>query len=283
MSYETVPCILCNSYNFKPLFSKPFENGENFTLVQCNRCGLEFVNPRPIYSKMHHYYKEYFTARTDRGYNNYFSESMRSEVLRLLWLNLADLEFFEFESTLGKDKYALDIGCAAGYFVDYLARRGWHAEGIDIAQDCIEYACNVLQVNAHCGDFLSFQFNKQFDCITLWATIEHLHYPEKFIEKIFSLLHKNGMLYISTCRSSIVSFGALFGKHWRYYNFPHHLYFFSYKTLAKLLQLKGFTVTRFVTYGSGVGKPETVLRKLADIAAKKLYLGDMMLIAAKKV
>ncbi|MCX8124907.1 MAG: class I SAM-dependent methyltransferase [Spirochaetes bacterium] len=283
MNYETVPCILCNSHNFTTLFSKPFENGENFNLVRCSNCGLEFVNPRPYYSNIHLYYKEYFNKRTDRGYNNYFSEYMRNEVLRLLTLNLIDLHFYDFERALGKEKWSLDIGCAAGYFVDYLTQRGWHAEGIDIAEDCIEFARNSLHVNAYCGDFLSYEFNKKYDCITMWATIEHLHYPDKFIEKIFSLLHNNGMLYISTCRSSAFSFGVLFGKNWRYYNFPHHLYFFSYRTLAKLLQLKGFAVTRFVTYGSGIGKPGSMIRKLADMAAKKMYLGDMMLVAAKKV
>jgi len=282
MSYETAPCVLCNTYNFKPLFSKPFENGEEFTLVRCRHCGLEFVNPRPYYNEMSRYYKEYFNQRTDRGYNNYFSESMHREVLRLLTLNLKDLQFYDFEASLPGEKYALDIGCAAGYFVDYLTRRGWHAEGIDIAQDCIEYAHNNLKVNAYCGDFLSFHFNKQYHCITLWATIEHLHYPDKFIEKIHTLLHDEGMLYLSTCRSSAFSARLLYGKKWRYYNFPHHLYFFSYRTLAKLLQLKGFAVTRFVTYGSGIGKPKTLVRKLADSAAKRLYLGDMMLIAARK-
>ena len=283
MRYETVPCILCNTYNYKPLFSKPCENGEEFTLVQCKNCGLEFVNPRPHYNEMHTYYKEYFNKRTDRGYNNYFSELMHREVLRLLTLNLADLQFYDFESSLQGKKYALDIGCAAGYFVDYLTHRGWHAEGIDIAQDCIRFAQDTLHVNAYCGDFLTFQFNKRYQCITLWATIEHLHNPDAFIEKIYSLLDDNGMLYLSTCRSSVFSARVLFGKNWRYYNFPHHLYFFSYRTLAKLLQLKGFAVTRFVTYGSGIGKPGTYMRTIADKAAKRLYLGDMMLIAARKM
>ncbi|MEW6527717.1 MAG: class I SAM-dependent methyltransferase [Spirochaetota bacterium] len=282
MNYETASCVLCNTYNFKPLFSKPFENGEEFTLVRCRHCGLEFVNPRPHYNEMGKYYKEYFNQRTDRGYNNYFSESMHKEVLRLLTLNLKDLQFYDFEASLQGKKYALDIGCAAGYFVNYLTRRGWYAEGIDIAQDCIDYARNNLKANAYCGDFLSFQFNKQYHCITLWATIEHLHHPDKFIEKIHSLLLDDGMLYLSTCRSSMFSARVLYGRKWRYYNFPHHLYFFSYRTLAKLLQLKGFAVTRFVTYGSGIGKPKTLVRKLADTAVKRLYLGDMMLIAARK-
>lgn len=283
MSYETVPCILCNTYNFKPLFSKPCEDGEEFTLVRCKNCGLEFVNPRPQYNAMHKYYKKYFSQRTDRGYNNYFSESMHKEVLRLLTLNLTDLQFYDFESSLKDEKYALDIGCAAGYFVDFLARRGWHAEGIDIAQDCIRFAQNTLHVHAYCADFLTFHFSKRYQCITLWATLEHLHNPDKFIEKSYSLLDDNGMLYLSTCRSSVFSARMLYGKNWRYYNFPHHLYFFSYRTLAKLLQLKGFAITRFVTYGSGIGKPGTCIRTIADKAAKRLYLGDMMLIAARKV
>lgn len=282
MNYEHVPCIICKSFDTTLRFSKPWGDDEVFTLVRCKHCGLEFVNPRPFYNDMPQYYKGYFDKRTDRGYSDYFSKAMQTEVLRLLALNLADLNFYEFESTLPDTRYALDIGCAAGYFVDYMAKRGWKSSGIDIAPDCINYATTQLHVDAYCDDFLTFNFTNTYHLITLWATIEHLHYPDRFLEKIFSLLHDDGLLYISTCRSSIWSPRILFGKRWRYYNFPHHLYFFSYATLAKLLQLKGFTITRFATYGSGICKAGSTIRTVADGLAKKLYLGDMMLIAAKK-
>ena len=44
--------------------------------------------------------KKYFLRRTDRGYNNYFSEEMRKEVCRVYEQNLKDLKFDDYEESL---------------------------------------------------------------------------------------------------------------------------------------------------------------------------------------
>ena len=75
----------------------------------------------------------------------------------------------------------------------------------------------------------------------------------------------------------------LYGRNWRFYNFPEHLYFFSRSAIKKLLERKGFRIIRCSTYGSGFGRAGSIRRKAADVMAKRLRLGDMMLIAAEKV
>ena len=73
-----------------------------------------------------------------------------------------------------------------------------------------------------------------------------------------------------------------FGANWRYYNFPEHLFFFSYESMKKLLELNGFKIVSYSTYGSGMGKGGSIVRKITDHLAKNYYLGDMMLIGAVK-
>ena len=116
----------------------------------------------------------------------------------------------------------------------------------------------------------------------MWATIEHLTDPEKFIKKAFSDLEEGGCFYISTCRSGIWNFKNFFGKNWRYYNFPEHIYFFTKENLMTLLKRNGFKVTAYRTYGSGMDPGKKLLKKLCDFAAKKFKAGDMMLLAAVK-
>ena len=115
----------------------------------------------------------------------------------------------------------------------------------------------------------------------MWATIEHLHHPEKVLRKAYHDLNDGGMLYISTCRA-----GSLFMRHtgpqWRYYNFPEHLYFFTLPTLKKLLKKHGFTPVVSFTYGSGYGKPKSLIRRAADFIARHFRAGDMMVIGAQK-
>src|SRR4030043_333564 len=110
---EQVNCIICGGHDKKPLFSKASRKGEEFTLVQCRDCGLEFVSPRPGPDDIGRDYGEtYFTVRSDRGYNDYFSEATRREIERVMELNLRDLGFFKFEQSIRGEKRVLDIGCA---------------------------------------------------------------------------------------------------------------------------------------------------------------------------
>ncbi|HPJ37981.1 MAG TPA: class I SAM-dependent methyltransferase [Spirochaetota bacterium] len=281
---EKPNCILCGPSEERILFQKKSPAGEIFTLVRCNGCGLQYVSPRPSEEMMTRYYSNsYFTERTDRGYNNYFSPEIRNEIERVFTLNLTDLDFFNYEKSLDGSKHSLDIGCAAGYFVAYLANRGWDAEGIDISSDCISFSQDALKLKTECNDYLVTDYSEKFHLITLWASIEHLHNPQRVIEKAYNDLHENGRLYISTCRVGGVNAMKLFRKKWRFYNFPEHLYFFSHRTLAQLLAAHGFTIERYVTYGSGIGAPGSFIKRIADSVVKRFKAGDMMIISAKKL
>ena len=279
---ENVRCVICGNAEGKPLFQKASRDGTLFTLVKCDRCGTEYLSPRPTLDEIGAYYDEsYFMKRTDRGYDNYFSEASRQEIERVIKLNLRDLGFHKFEKRLSGEKRVLDIGCAAGYFLAFMRDRGWDATGVDISPACVEFARGV-GLAVYEDDYLEIAFARPFDLVTLWASIEHLHHPDRFLEKVHEELNDRGMLYISTCRSGGINFMRLYGKDWRFYNFPEHLYFFSQASIKKLLEKKGFKIIKCAAYGSGFGTAGSIPRKFADMLAKRLYLGDMMLIAAEK-
>jgi SAM-dependent methyltransferase len=278
---EYPACIICGSDSYRHLFCKASTRGEKFALVACDHCGLRFISPRPTPDLILKYYEaSYFTSRTDRGYDNYFSEKTRNEVTRVLELNLADLGFFDYEKGLPALRRYLDIGCAAGYSVWFMKERGWDAGGIDIAGECVRHGRDSLGLNLTEGDFLSARYENPFHLITLWATIEHLHRPDLVVKKIHGDLFPGGMVFISTCRAG--GFMKLLGRQWRYYNFPEHLYYFTFKQMKRLLEREGFEVERRAFYGSGLGRAGSLLRKTADWTAKRFLLGDMMIIAARK-
>ena len=279
---KNINCIVCDSMESKVKFQKAAKDGASFQLVQCRTCGLEYISPQPSFSEVSKYYSsEYFLQRSERGYDNYFSNTVKNEIERVFKLNLKDLKFFEYENSLYNSKQSLDIGCAAGYFVNFLKNRNWNSHGIDISKECVEFAqTNGLSVIE--GDYLNQSYKTKFNLITMWASIEHLHEPQKFIAKIYDDLTKDGILYISTCRVGF-SFSKVFGKKWRFYNFPEHLFFFSIKTLKSLLKTYGFKIETIHTYGSGFGKGGSFLRRGADFMAKHFRLGDMMIISARKI
>lgn len=292
---ELIPCNTCGQNRFRPIYTKESPLGESFSIVSCEFCCLVQVNPQPGFLEVKKYYDDsYFTQRTERGYDNYYSDHLRKEISRVFQLNLNDLNFFSWESERftqkepGESLSSLDIGCAAGYFVAYMKDRGYDAYGIEIADGPVRFARETLKLNIFQENFLDWdtQFQNQFDVITLWATIEHLHKPKETLEKIKNHLKPGGVLILSTCRYGLLA--KLAGLKWRYLNVPEHLYYYSYKGLKNLLLSLGYHHPVSFTYGSGMtSRPGArfffKLRKwIMDRLVKRFQLGDMMVFMVKK-
>jgi 2-polyprenyl-3-methyl-5-hydroxy-6-metoxy-1,4-benzoquinol methylase len=284
-----IPCNNCGSEKFAKVLEKESGKKELFQIVKCTSCGLVQVNPQPSMEEVAKYYSdEYFTRRSDRGYDNYYSSSQQSEIERVFKLNLADLDFFNWESSLPQNKRTIDIGCAAGYFVAFMNGKGWKAEGIEIAKGPVEFGRNTLGVSIHEADFLSWDTDvkNKYELITLWASIEHLHKPKETLQKIFTHLKPGGRMILSSCRYGVLA--KLKGINWRYLNVPEHLYFYSLSGLIDQSEKIGFKKIKHITYGSGMtarknaGKTFKLSKKIMDWAIKKIDQGDMMAIHFEK-
>ncbi|XDD49430.1 class I SAM-dependent methyltransferase [Leptospira sp. WS92.C1] len=286
---DHIPCNTCGSSDFKPLFSKSNHKNETFQVVKCKRCALVQVNPQPSPEEVASYYSaEYFLKRSDRGYDNYFSEGVRNEISRVFGLNLKDLDFSSWEESLPLEKRCLDVGCAAGYFVDYMHHRDWDSYGMDIAEAPVKFAREKLKLKVEQRDFLKWDKSnvEKFDLITLWASIEHLHKPKETLEKIYRHLKPGGRIILSTCRWGILA--KLQGPSWRYLNVPEHLYYYSLSGLITLCVSIGFQKKSHVTYGSGLTTKKgasifyKILKYFADPTVKILDQGDMMALCFEK-
>jgi 2-polyprenyl-3-methyl-5-hydroxy-6-metoxy-1,4-benzoquinol methylase len=286
---ELVPCNSCGNDKFISLFEKQSSRKEVFSIVKCKKCRLVQVNPQPTFEEVLKYYSDdYFTKRTDRGYDNYYSDSVRSEIERVFKLNLEDLKFFEWESKQSQPRRSLDIGCAAGYFVNYMKSRDWDSYGIEIAEGPANFAIEKLGLQIFKEDFLEWDksITQKFDLITLWASIEHLHKPRETLEKIFDHLKEDGRLLISTCRYGVLA--KWNGLNWRYLNVPEHLYYYSLHNLIQITEKTGFRYIKHITYGSGMTAKKDaslifrVKKKLMDNLVKFFDQGDMMAIHFRK-
>ena len=286
MNKDFEECNSCKYQDFKFLFTKQSIDKQNFNIVQCKVCKLIQINPRPTLEQCAKYYtNHYFTQRTHRGYNDYYSKIVRKSVERVYHLNLTDLGFYHWEKNLTQKK-SLDIGCAAGYFVNFLRERNWDSWGIDISEDVLQFAKKELKVNVMQADFLESQNIEKYNLISLWATIEHLQKPKETLKKIYNHLETNGALVLSTCRYGILA--KIKGKKWRFMNVPEHLYFYSLKTLFHLCKEIGFELASFITYGSGFTSKKNsplfyrIKKNLADNLVKISGQGDMVAVFFKK-
>ncbi len=299
-----IGCDRCGGETFRTLFRKASSRGTEYQLVSCTHCDLVQVNPQPNAAAVAPYYgAEYFTKRTDRGYDNYFSPELKAQIQKVYRQNLDDLGFFEYEEELRSDSWlrehlgasaqpalsggdrrpaALDLGCAAGYCVQYLAERGWDSRGVELSAAAAEYGIDELGLDIIVDDFLNCAelSANRFDLITLWASIEHMHSPRAALARAYELLRPGGRMILSTCRYGVLA--KLRGPEWRFMNVPEHLYFFSLSGLAGLAEEIGFRTHSSVSYGSGFTTKANAswlyraAKRVADPLVKRLHQGDMM-------
>lgn len=103
-----------------------------------------------------------------------------------------------------KNKKILDVGCGSGTLSLNLASKGNKVLGIDISGKAIA-ACreSARIIGLNNAEFKRMDFpndipKAKFDYIICCEVIEHLKNDELALEKIFSVLNKNGIAIIST-------------------------------------------------------------------------------------
>ncbi|NWJ47616.1 MAG: class I SAM-dependent methyltransferase [Chloroflexi bacterium] len=220
-------CIVCKNRQFSPLYKG---------VVKCEECGhstadMELSDEElfTIYKKNYFFGEEYSDYLGDR---KLFQRNFR---LRFKTLQ----RFLQAE----RHKSLLEIGCAYGFFLEIAQPYFEIAKGIDITEDGVKYAHDVLKLDCIQADFLTHPINEQsFDVVCMWDTIEHLRNPHLYIEKFAKNMPKGGLLAITT--GDLDSFNSRFRREkWRLIHPPTHLHYFSRKTLQKMLSNYGYEVT----------------------------------------
>ncbi|MBU3978937.1 class I SAM-dependent methyltransferase [Patescibacteria group bacterium] len=110
----------------------------------------------------------------------------------------------EVDKFLKPPKRILDIGCGAGTICLYYANKGNTLVGIDISQRAVESAVESAKyLELKNITFKAMNFPNEipkgmFDFIIFTEVIEHLEDDYVALKKIFCLLKKGGIVFIST-------------------------------------------------------------------------------------
>lgn len=253
---KKVRCNLCGENNSNFLFEshdRQYNNPEIFKLVRCRRCGLVYLNPRPL--KFEKYYPScYEPFRLPKVT---FPESLTSKFLsseRYYKKNKNSIDqilskVFEWlyspvpNSLSGK---ILDVGCGSGAKLYGLKKRGWDVYGVDTSLDAVDFAKKKLNLEkVYLGTIESKKFPPGFfNAVLLSHVIEHLQDPKKTLREIKRILKPEGLLIITTPNFASLN-SKIFRQFWFPLETPRHLYLFTPSTLIKLLSSVGL-----VTLGS---------------------------------
>jgi len=143
----------------------------------------------------------------------------------------------------------LDAGCGNGFLANQLASRGHQVVGIDLSEDGILLAKNNY-FNIHFEKRSIYEdlhdLGTDFDLIISSEVIEHLYYPQKFLNNIWSILRPEGYLILSTpyhgwLKNSLIGILGLWDKHHTADWEGGHIKFFSVQTIKESLLKSGYS------------------------------------------
>lgn len=236
-TFKQVRCALCGNRSFMKLYTI-----RSFDILKCKRCGIIFANislPDEEQTEFLQsiYTNAYFTGQgkslsgDNFGYEkNYFEEKGLEQT------HNAHRRLKIIEKMMPQKGRLLDIGCAAGFFLNVARERGWLPFGLELSDTAADFARTRFELDVVTGSFEHSYLPKQcYDVITAWDVIEHVLKPRIFIEKAYSLLKNNGLLVLGT--PNVGSLAYKFRKnHWYHFKPPEHIFYYDPKTLKLLLK-----------------------------------------------
>lgn len=235
---EYVKCELCGADNTKVILRAKYRSCIEkifFNIVKCQECGLVYLNPRPDNEEIKKYYPPSYHSRAQKG----VVDIEKTKIWGIPWREAMDRKVKPILKYKNEGSI-LDIGCGDGSLLKYMKELGWQSYGIDMNEGSSRYAREVLGLDVLCGRLEETDYPQEFfDVIILFHVMEHLNNPSEALKRIYSLLKKDGFLFIEV--PNFNSFEArVFRSKWVGIAAPVHLYHFTPRTLEKMLWNCGF-------------------------------------------
>lgn len=212
-----------------------------FTVVQCARCGLLYLNPRPdvcelgtIYPDT---YQSYNVRRADDGVDTRsWVTRVRHRLYSLRFRR--PLDYLADRNTIE----LLDVGCGDGWQLDLYrlaGERRIRTTGVEIRND----VCDIARAKGHrvhCGRFEELELSERFDLVNLSQVIEHVADPRGFVRRIHEVLRPGGIFVLETPNTDTIDWKLFRSGAWGAYHIPRHWTFFDPTSLRRLVESEGF-------------------------------------------
>ena len=147
---------------------------------------------------------------------------------------------------IGKESRVLDVGAGFGLFSSILQNLGNFKLEIIEPRQILQFNIKLEQ-KSHNTTFEKFNSkSKKYDLIILLDVIEHFKNPISNLKKARGMLKKNGILVIQTPNYKSLMAGIC--RDWAWWMIEEHKYFFSPKSILKILTKTGFEQKFLKTY-----------------------------------
>jgi SAM-dependent methyltransferase len=217
-----------------------------YDIVACSMCGFRHVVPLPNPAAMMREYRDSYYVDEKPTFLTHAGEDQD-------WAELAQRDRLEmFERLLPRERRRLlDIGSGPGFFLRTAKERGWRVLGVEPSKQAAAHAREMgIEVVEGFFDADVAMLLGKFDVIHLNNVLEHVPNPIEIVGIARNLLDDGGILCLNVPNDFTpfqeAARTTLNLKQW-WVAPPHHLNYFDFDSLARLVGTRGFEVRERMT------------------------------------
>ncbi len=229
-------CPVCGADSFQPVLNaKDYTvSAEEFSICECSVCTARFTQDIPTPAGIAPYYKSenYIShTNTSKGLINGLYQWVRKRTLK------QKRKLVERVTGL-KTGMILDLGSGTGAFAAEMKNNNWQVTALEPDEDARKVAADSFGVTLQDTSEFYNLAEQQFDAITMWHVLEHVHDLQGYMAKLKTLLKEKGRLIIAVPNYTSGD-AAVYGQYWAAYDVPRHLYHFSPAAMKGLVEKHG--------------------------------------------
>ncbi len=221
-------CLLCSKTNTIYLYTKV----SGISIDKCTFCELGFLNDKSLEKQ-----------KTLANEIRYSLKDYKKEEIKLTARFNSIAEVILRYKKGGK---VLDIGAGFGLLSSIFAKKGFHISIIEPSNSPYylkKYKHKKYKLTL---DKFLLSSKREYDVMLMIDIIEHLRDPLISMIKLKAFLNKKGVVVIQT--PNYMSLMAKLCKNWSWWMIEDHKFFFTRKSLLKLMDLAGYTPRYVTTY-----------------------------------
>jgi 2-polyprenyl-3-methyl-5-hydroxy-6-metoxy-1,4-benzoquinol methylase len=215
-----------------------FTSSDIYSIVQCQICGLIYLNPRPTVEELARIYPI--------NYHSYILDNETGSKGSLITHMRQKSGARRFRPVMrhltGHSKIELlDVGCGNGWMMQVfksLDPARIETSGVEIS----ELVCEIARERGnrvYCGRFEDVNLDRSYDVVNLTHVIEHVSDPRGVVQKAHQALNPGGLLVLETPNVGAVEWPWLKDGNWGPYHIPRHWYFYNRETVRALGESEG--------------------------------------------
>lgn len=236
--FHKIKCPVCKEKKFKKYSTINF-----LKLVECSKCSLIYLNPRPTQKAQLEFFLK---SKALDMYSTLVNESknFRTKNIFVPLVKFLKKNLIKSKSTI------LEVGCGSGLLLDVLRKssKDYKLCGIDINSKAVNIS-KKKDHNVIKGSFENYNFDQKFDLIIFWAVFDHFSDPDLIIKKCKKILKKKGAIIIGNLNIEGFESTILGKNNFNVFSVPERQNFFGIKSIKYLLNKNNFKNIAIETTG----------------------------------